>query len=65
MKVVHINNSDVNGGPAFAANRLHTALRKYGVDSAMLVQDAQSGAEHIVQAAGTIEKGKAFAQKHQ
>ena len=62
MKVVHINNSDVNGGPAFAANRLHTALRKYGVDSAMLVQDAQSGAEHIVQAAGTIEKGKAFAQ---
>ena len=61
MKVVHINNSDVGGGPAFAANRLHTALRKIGVDSVMLVQDALSGEDHIVQAVGAIDKGKAFA----
>lgn len=61
LRVVHINNSDVRGGAAVAANRLNVALRNFGVDSSMLVQEAVSDAENIVQAGdGKLYKGKAF-----
>ena len=42
MKVVHINKSDTDGGASVAARRIHTALRKAGVDSHMLVQTKKS-----------------------
>ena len=38
MKVVHVSNSDLNGGAAIAALRINNALRKIDVDSQMLVQ---------------------------
>mgnify|MGYP001366938930 CR=1 FL=1 len=39
MKILHVNYSDINGGAARAAYRLHRSLLEQGVDSQMLVQD--------------------------
>lgn len=43
MKVVHLSHSDLNGGAAIAAYRIHRALRSQGVDSTMAVNNATSG----------------------
>lgn len=43
VKILHVNHSDIGGGAARAAYRIHHALRQYGVDSAMLVRQASSG----------------------
>ncbi|RKG46100.1 MULTISPECIES: glycosyltransferase family 4 protein [Acinetobacter] len=39
MKILHVNTYDFFGGAARAANRLHYALLKNGIDSQMLVQN--------------------------
>jgi len=38
MNILHLNTSDINGGAARAASRLHQALIQEGVASRMLVQ---------------------------
>ncbi|PIY29110.1 MAG: glycosyl transferase [Comamonadaceae bacterium CG_4_10_14_3_um_filter_60_42] len=43
MKVLTLNHSDINGGAARAAYRIHHALRSQGVDSQMLVNQATAG----------------------
>jgi len=43
MKVIHLNHSDINGGAARAAYRIHHALRASGVDSWMCVNKAVAG----------------------
>jgi glycosyltransferase involved in cell wall biosynthesis len=43
MRIVHLSTSDVGGGAARAAYRLHTGLLRLGVDSRMLVLKRQSG----------------------
>ena len=43
MKVLQLNYSDINGGAARAAYRIHHALRSTGIDSQMLVNVAASG----------------------
>lgn len=43
MKILTLNYSDVNGGAARAAHRIHHALRGFGIDSRMLVNVAASG----------------------
>lgn len=43
MKIFQVNYSDINGGAARAAYRIHHALRRSGVDSTMLVNVAASG----------------------
>jgi hypothetical protein len=43
MKVVHVSHSDLSGGAAIAAYRIHRALRSQGVDSTMAVNNATSG----------------------
>ncbi|MDJ0798478.1 MAG: glycosyltransferase family 4 protein [Calothrix sp. MO_167.B12] len=43
MKVLHLSNSDINGGAARATYRLHQGLRGIGVTSQMLVQNKSSG----------------------
>jgi hypothetical protein len=43
MKVIHLNHSDINGGAARAAYRIHHALRASGVDSQMWVNKALAG----------------------
>ncbi|CEN43423.1 Glycosyltransferase, group 1 family protein [Capnocytophaga canis] len=42
MKILHINTTDIEGGAARAAYRLHRALLENGVDSNMLVQSKKS-----------------------
>ncbi|MDA3877560.1 MAG: glycosyltransferase, partial [Halothiobacillus sp.] len=43
MKILQINHSDISGGAARAAYRIHHALRSHGVDSIMLVDSATAG----------------------
>jgi len=43
LKVIHLNYSDINGGAARAAYRIHHALRASGVDSRMWVNKAAAG----------------------
>jgi glycosyltransferase involved in cell wall biosynthesis len=52
VKIAHVNNSDIIGGAARAAYRIHHALRDSGVDSQMYVSIASSG-DHTVQGAAT------------
>ena len=43
MKVLHLNHSDIKGGAARAAYRIHRAIRASGIDSRMWVNVAASG----------------------
>ena len=43
LKVLQLNYSDIDGGAARAAYRIHHALRSTGIDSQMLVNIASSG----------------------
>ena len=43
MKILNLNYSDINGGAARAAYRIHHALRSSGIDSQMLVNVAALG----------------------
>ncbi|WP_198314780.1 MULTISPECIES: glycosyltransferase family 4 protein [unclassified Acidovorax] len=43
MKVFHLNHSDINGGAARAAYRIHHALRNHNVNSRMLVNSTKAG----------------------
>lgn len=43
MKITLVNQSDINGGAARAAYRIHQALRAHGLDSNMVVDRATSG----------------------
>ncbi len=43
MKVFHLSYTDINGGAARCAYRIHHALRDRGIDSQMLVNIASSG----------------------
>lgn len=43
MKIFHVSYSDVGGGAARAAYRIHHALRIKGVDSTMMVSNAAAG----------------------
>ena len=48
-RVVHLSTSDSSGGAARAAFRLHTGLRRIGVESSMLVQERKSTDPHVRQ----------------
>lgn len=43
MNVVHLNHSDINGGAARAAYRIHHCLRDAGINSCMWVNQATAG----------------------
>ncbi len=43
MRVIQLNQSDINGGAARAAYRIHHCLRDAGIDSGMWVDDALAG----------------------
>ncbi|MEG4394193.1 glycosyltransferase family 4 protein [Microcoleus sp. BROC3] len=48
MKVVLINSSDIEGGAARAAYRLHQGLQGIGVSSQMLVKNKKSGDPNVI-----------------
>lgn len=52
MRIVHLSSSDVEGGAARAAWRLHQALLRAGEDSLMLVRRKTSGAPTVHAAPG-------------
>ena len=47
MRVLHLNTSDLNGGAAIAAYRLHKGLLNVGVDSRMIVQNKEGSDNEI------------------
>lgn len=66
MRVLIANNSDSTGGAARAAYRLHSELRKIGLDSQMLVQDKKTDdptvTNHATGLTKLLVKGCAWAQ---
>lgn len=56
MKILHINYSESIGGAATAANRLHKALLKNGVDSKMLVCEKKSNDNTVIGPDTKLEK---------
>ena len=50
MKVVHVNTSDIRGGAAIAAHRLHKSLLNENVDSKMLVMNKDSDEKEVIKA---------------
>lgn len=46
--MAHLSTSDSGGGAARAAYRLHTGLRRAGVDSSMLVEERGTSDPHVV-----------------
>jgi len=56
MKITHLNKSDIQGGAARAAYRLHTGLRKIGVDSKMFVDEKISDDPNVYGPAGKVSK---------
>ena len=57
MKILHINTSDINGGAARAAYRLHRALLARDVDSQMLVQAKGSDDKTVIGPVSKFGKG--------
>lgn len=58
MKIIHLNYSDIIGGAARAAYRIHRAILSVGVDSALFVDVATSGDWSVH--APTTKFGKAW-----
>lgn len=52
MRILHLATDDTTGGAARAAYRQHTALRRHGVDSEMLVRHKHSDDTSVVQYVG-------------
>ena len=56
MRVIHLNHSDIYGGAARAAYRIHHCLRKAGVESLMWVNKTGSGDWSVQGPSSKIEK---------
>ena len=56
MKIAMVNHSDINGGAARAAWRIHHALRQSGVDSQMYVNRASAGDWTVTGPQGKLAK---------
>ena len=49
LRVLHVNASDLDGGAARAAHRIHSALRAIGVDSKLLVVSRREASANVLQ----------------
>ena len=56
MKILIVNFSDIQGGAARAANRLHKSLLDAGIDSSMLVQNKSSDDFRVIAPSSGIKK---------
>ncbi len=56
MKILHLSTSDIDGGAAKAAYRLHQGLNKVGVSSQMLVRDKQTSSKAVVRDTSVMTK---------
>lgn len=57
MKILIVNTSDINGGAARAAYRLHKALLKEGIESNYLAQDKSSDDWTVIGPISKLQKG--------
>jgi len=64
LKVIHINHSDISGGAARAAYRIHLSLRDIGVDSHMWVNKATAGDWTVEGPATKVAKAFAAVRTH-
>jgi glycosyltransferase involved in cell wall biosynthesis len=64
MKVVHLSHSDLNGGAAIAAYRIHKALRRQGLDSTMAVNQSTSGDWTVQRPPSTLARLIAYVRPH-
>jgi len=55
MKIVHLSSSDIGGGAALAAHRLHSGLRRDGVDSWMIVGRKFSQDPYVLRPPSALE----------
>ena len=60
MKILIVNTSDIQGGAARAAYRLHRSLLNAGIDSQMLVQKKSSDDYTVIGPISKIEKAFSF-----
>lgn len=56
MKILHLSTSDIDGGAARAAYRLHQGLNQMGVSSYMLVRDKQKKSPSVISDTSAITK---------
>ena len=56
MKILIVNFSDIQGGAARAAYRLHRSLVDFGVDSQMLVQNKTSDDFTVISSSSNFKK---------
>ena len=56
MKSLLINSSDISGGAAIAAYRIHKGLQKIGMDSKMLVQTKLSDDKIVIGPGNKLKK---------
>ena len=64
MRILILNASDISGGAARAAYRLHRSLLSQGVESIMLVQKKDSDDNSVVGPISKIEKGINIIRPH-
>ncbi|MRH79072.1 glycosyltransferase [Spiribacter sp. C176] len=64
MKVIHLNHSDISGGAARAAYRIHHSLGDAGVDSLMWVNKAKAGDWTVEGPASKVSKALAAVRSH-
>mgnify|MGYP001281350308 CR=1 FL=1 len=64
MKVIHLSNSDISGGAAIAAYRIHKSLLRRKLNSRMWVNTAKSGDWTVSEPKGKLRKGSAQARRH-
>jgi len=62
MNILHINASDVEGGAAKAARRVHLGLRQIGVESGMYVQRKHSSSTDVVKDEPSTALGRQLAR---
>ncbi len=60
MKILHVNTSDISGGAARAAYRIHKGLQGIGIESEMLVQSKSSDDKTVIGPDRIIKKGFAM-----
>ena len=59
MKILLVSTSDLKGGAAIAASRLHQGLQQIGVESTMLVQSKVGDDPRVIGDSSKIQKGLA------
>jgi glycosyltransferase involved in cell wall biosynthesis len=60
MKILHVNTSDISGGAARAAYRIHKGLQRIGMVSKMLVQTKLSDDKTVIGPGNKFKKGLAL-----